>query len=350
MRFGLIGAGAIGAVRASALARMEGSSLTAVTDLNEPQARTNAPQAAFVATAEALIAHPAVDAVIISTPPPLHEPLAMQALQAGKHVLIEKPMAASVEACQRMAMAAHAAGRLLTVGYNHRYFAAVKMVRDAVQTGAIGRLTHVRAYTGHTGMSEFKAPWMYDPAVMGGGTLMDNGTHIIDMVRYVMGDFEEVLGYTSNGVWGIDRVEDNALALMRSPGGVIGSIQSSWSEWKGYRFHIEAYGDRGMASAYYAPMMAKVITLDKPGGVPVVRRHFFPGAIVREKLRGWQSTVIQTFIEELSDFVDRSEGRAGSGRLAVAEDGIRAVQVAQAVYSASRTGTPDRLLPAVPAA
>lgn len=347
MRFGLIGAGSIGAVRAKALGAMQSSSLTAVHDLDEARARAIAPGATFHASAQSLIESPDADAVIISTPPQFHERLATDAVRAGKHVLVEKPMAASVDVCQRMAQAATDAGRLLTVGYNHRYFEALKLIRDVVRSGEIGTLSHVRAYTGHTGLSEFKAPWMYDAGVMGGGTLMDNGTHIIDLVRYMMGDVVEVYGHASNRVWQIDGVEDNALALVRSADGVTGSIQASWTEWKGYRFHVEAYGDRGMVSAYYAPMMAKIVTLDRPGGTPKVRRFFYPKSIVREKLRGWQSTVIQTFIEELEDFAAVAAGGAGSGRLATAADGIRAIQIAKGVYESSVSGERIMLPPAL---
>lgn len=347
MKFGLIGAGSIGAVRAAALAQMSGSSLTAVQDLDEARARSIAPSATFHATTDGMLADPDVDAIIISTPPQFHEAIVLAAVAAGKHVLVEKPMAATVEECRRMGAAARDAGRLLSVGYNHRYFEAVKLVRDVIRSGEIGTLSHVRAYTGHTGLSEFKARWMYDAQIMGGGTLMDNGTHIVDMVRYLMGDAEHVYGHASNRVWNIEGVEDNALALLRSAEGITGSIQSSWTEWKGYRFHVEAYGDRGMASAYYAPMMARVVTMDKPGGKPNVRRHFYPGSIVREKLRGWQSTVIQTFTEELDDFVAVASGGAGSGRLALAADGIRAVQVAKGIYESSQSGNSVTLAPAL---
>jgi predicted dehydrogenase len=204
-------------------------------------------------------------------------------------------------------------------------------VRDVVASGDIGTLSHVRAYAGHSGLGEFKAPWMYDKQVMGGGALMDNGTHIVDLVRYLMGDPAEVFGVATNKVWGLG-VEDEGIALLRTAGGVTASIEASWHEWRGYRFHIEAYGDRGMARAYYAPMMATVIRLDKPGGNKSVERHFYPRTILREKLRGWQSTVIQTFVEELADFVAAARGGPHSGRLALANDGLRAVQIAHATY------------------
>lgn len=346
MRFGLIGAGMIGKIRADALLQSPVSELVAVSDLDEGRARTVAPSAKFFSDAQDLITSADVDAVIISTPPPLHEPLAVAAASAGKHALVEKPMAATPEACVRMIRAARDAGTLLTVGYNQRYFDALKVVRDVVTSGEIGNLSHVRAYAGHSGLGEFKATWMYDKDVMGGGALMDNGTHIVDLVRYIVGDPTEVLGFATNKVWKLG-VEDEGIALLRTDGGVTASIEASWHEWRGYRFHIEVYGDRGMARAYYAPMMATVIRLDKPGGNKSVERHFYPKAILREKFRGWQSTVIQSFVEELADFVAAAAGKPHSGRLAGATDGLRAVQIAHATY-ASETNRERVQLPALP--
>lgn len=332
LRFGLIGAGAIGKIRADALKLSPLCELVAVADLDEGRARAAAPDAKYYADTNALVAAVDVDAVIISTPPPLHEPLTVAAAKAGKHVLVEKPMAATPDACERMIVAAKAAGTLLSVGYNHRYFEALKLVRDVIRSGEIGTLSHVRAYTGHSGLSEFKAPWMYDKQVMGGGALMDNGTHMIDLVRYIAGDPTEVFGFATQKVWGLD-VEDEGIALLRTAEGTTASIEASWHEWRGYRFHIEAYGERGMARAYYAPMMATVIRLDKPGGNRSVERRFYPTIILREKLKGWQSTVIQAFVEELADFVAAARGEPHSGRLALGTDGLRAIQIAHATYA-----------------
>ena len=306
-------------------------------DVDEARARSVAPSARFHANVEALIESSDVEAVIISTPPQFHEPLAVAAANAGKHALVEKPMAATPEACERMIDAACAAGTFLSVGYNQRYFAALKVVRDFVHSGEIGRLSHVRAYAGHVGLAEFKAPWMYDVGVMGGGALMDNGTHLVDLVRYVMGDATEVYGQAMHRVWELD-VEDEAMILLRNDDGVSASIEASWDEWRGYRFHIEAYGSHGMARAYYAPMMATVVRLDRPGGRKSVERRLYPESILREKFRGWQSTAIQTFVEEFDDFSAAAAGQPGSGRIALAADGLRAVQIAHAVYDSSRTG------------
>ncbi|MDP3174715.1 MAG: Gfo/Idh/MocA family oxidoreductase [Phenylobacterium sp.] len=344
MRFGLIGAGGIGAVRAQALTRSANCTLVAVHDVDPARARQAAPQAAFHADVASLLASPDVDAVVIATPPQFHERLAIDAMDAGKHVLVEKPMAASVEACRAMTETAKRTGRTLAVGFNHRYFEALKLLRDTVASGELGTLSHVRAYAGHMGLAEFKAPWMYDPQVMGGGALFDNGIHVLDLVRYVMGDVTEVFGHALHKVWNLP-AEDNALALLRNADGVVGSLQASWSEWKGYQFHIEAYGAHGMARAYYAPMQATVITMDKPGGARRVQRLFYPKAMLREKLQGWQSTVIAAFIEEFDDFIAATRGEPGSGRAASGVDGLRSVEVAKAVYESGASGRAVMLEP-----
>ena len=192
MRFGLIGVGAVGQIRKTAIETMAGCSLDAVFDSNLAAARAAGSGARVFETADALFGSDACEAVIISTPPNTHEALAVAALDSGKHVLVEKPMANSLDACRRMIEASRRAGKVLTVGFNQRYFDAVKVLRACVRSGAIGKLSHVRGYAGHTGLSEFKAPWMYDKDVMGGGALMDNGIHMLDLVRHIMGEVESV--------------------------------------------------------------------------------------------------------------------------------------------------------------
>jgi len=338
MRFGLIGLGSVRRIRKDALAALPGSALSAVHDSDRAVADAFADGVKIFETAEAMFASGLCEAVIVSTPPDTHEPLAVAALQSGKHVIVEKPMANSLESCRRMIAAARRAGRVLTVGFNHRYFSAIKDLREAVQSSAIGRLSYVRGFAGHTGLSEFKAPWMYDKDVMGGGALMDNGIHMVDLMHHIMGEVESVSGVVKGDIWNFDRSEDNAFALLRDRDGLVGSLHASWSEWKGYHFYLEAYGDRGMARAYYAPMRSRVISLDKPGGKARVRRRRYLGAELREKIRGWQSTAVDTFVEEISDFIALVEDSTGSGAIATAIDGYRAIEIANAVYRSSESG------------
>ena len=194
MNFGLIGAGQIGSVREKAIRRAAGCELTAISDADAARARSLAAsaQAAVCTNYEELLRREDVDAVIISTPPDSHERIAVAALEAGKHVLCEKPLAPNPGACRRMLAAARGARRTLATGFCQRYFPAIQFVKQTAASGAIGEISYVRAFTGHAGLSEFSEPWVHNKEVVGGGALMDNGIHIIDLVRYILGEITEV--------------------------------------------------------------------------------------------------------------------------------------------------------------
>src|SRR2546430_3887933 len=238
MQFGLIGAGCIGQLRAQALAKVPGARLVAVTEIDQRRAvRAAARSRARVCkdVAEMLdLAH--VEAVIVSTPPQFHEEATVAALAAGKHVLCEKPLSNSLDSCHRIVEAAHKSGKMLATGFNHRYFPAIRFLKRTLADGVIGKLDHVRAFAGHEGLSQFRAPWEYDKAVIGGGALMDVGIHLIDLTAYILGDVRDVFGITSNRVWNFPG-EDNGFALLRSQNGTVATLPATWTEWKGYRFY-----------------------------------------------------------------------------------------------------------------
>ncbi len=339
MRVGLIGAGGIGRIRAKALVGGKDCALVAVADPEQERADRIARSAGARAFGDHrdLLAEGNVDAVIVSTPPPSHESIVLDALDAGMHVLCEKPLSNSVESCRRMVERARSTARTLATGFNHRYFPAIKRLRYAIQSGEIGRLDHVRAFAGHTGMSELQgASWLTDARAMGGGTLMDNGIHLLDLTRFLMGEVSELSALVSGRVWETPGCEDNGLLLLRSPDGCIASLQSTWTEWRGYRFWLAAYGDRGTAWARYAPMLGLVVTLDRPGGRSKRRFQLYPWINLNEKLRGWESTVVRTFREEHNDFRALIEGRNGS--IAEGFDGFRAVEMAAAARRSSEEG------------
>src|ERR1700716_196946 len=171
MQFGLIGAGCIGGVRAQTLAKDPRAKLIAGTDV-DPQtaARVAAPARARVCKDIAeMLGRDEVEAVIVSTPPQFHEEAAIAALGAGEHVLCENPLSNPLDACRRMLKAAHESGKTLATGFNHRYFPAIRFLKRTIADGVIGKLDHVRAFAGHEGLSQFRAPWEYDKAVIGGG-------------------------------------------------------------------------------------------------------------------------------------------------------------------------------------
>lgn len=332
LRIALVGAGGIGKVRADALAHSEDCVLAGVADpdLARAQALAQPVGARAFAGHKELLDWGSFDAVVVSTPPQFHEAIVLDAFAAGKHVLCEKPLSNSVESCRRMLAGAKAHGRVLATGFNHRYFPAIQLVKSALESGDLGDLDHVRSFAGHVGLGELQgAPWLTNPRVMGGGSLMDNGIHMLDLTRYVLGDVQSVMGAYSDRVWNIPGAESNGFALLRSREGKVATLQASWTEWRGYRFWVAAYGSRGTAWGYYAPMAGMVVTMDKPGGKAKRRYELFPRVNVAEKARGWRWTVIQTFLREFADFGRLIGGERGI--IADGFDGLRAVEMAHAV-------------------
>ena len=342
MRFGLAGAGNIGQVRAKALKGLKDSDLVAVSDVDLPLATKVASsyRATVAENYQQMLELDYVDAVIVSTPPQYHEDMVLSALESGKHVICEKPLSNSVESCQRMLGTATRTGKTLATGFNQRYFPAIRFVKETTDSGLIGELDHVRAFAGHTGLSEFSAPWMYDKKVIGGGALMDVGIHMIDLTRYLLNEVDEVYGIATGNIWNVDQNEDNGYALMRSPQGKVATLHATWSEWKGYRFHIEAYGTKGMARAYYAPMMSMAIYLEG-SGKRRRKRNFYPMNILQEKLHGWTWTVVKCFQQEIDDFVRLCQGQPGT--IADGYAGFRAVEIANAIYRSTEEKRSVRL-------
>src|SRR6185295_5025876 len=149
LRYGLIGCGEIGKLRAEGL-RRSGRSLTVVSDLDTVRASQIAAGARVETQWRDLITHPDVDAVIISTPPSLHAEMTIAALRAGKHVLCEKPLARTLEECQEMVKAAGETGSFLATGFNYRFYPSVLKARELVDSGIIGKVDHIRSYTGYS--------------------------------------------------------------------------------------------------------------------------------------------------------------------------------------------------------
>jgi len=335
MRFAVVGAGTIGQLRAQTIRANPATELAGVLDV----AQANAAKAAAGTGArvcqslEQLLELPGLEAVIVSSPLQFHEQAVVAALRAGKHVLCEKPLGNTVDSCRRMLDAARTSGKRLATGFNHRYYPAIKFLKRAIDEGQIGTLDHVRVFGGHDGLHNFRADWQYKAPESGGGAMMDVGIHMTDLARYILGDVTEVYGVSSNHIWKVPGSEDNAVAVFRSPSGIPATYEATWTEWKGYRFYVEAYGDRGMVKGYYAPMSNLLVTQDKPGGARRKIRKLYPEIMVREKLKSWTSTALLSFQEELADFLRMINGETVP--LADGFAGFRAVEIANAVYQSS---------------
>jgi predicted dehydrogenase len=269
-----------------------------------------------------------VDAVILSTPPADHEVVGLACLEAGKHVLCEKPLAVSVEACERLVAAAEEHGVCLATGFTLRQTPAARLARSLVDEGAIGEIDHVRTFHGHAGGKDFGPAWITDATVTGGGTLMDNGIHMIDQVRWFLGDVVEAVGYGSGHTWRKPGCEDNAFVLMKSASGRVGTLHSSWTEWRGYGYRVEIYGTAGYVRFGYAPLWL-VEARGIPGGRMKRRVHVFAKYQVMERFRGWQWSFGETLVEDLRDWLGAI--RQGAQAPASGMDGLEAVRIAQGI-------------------
>lgn len=331
MRFSVIGAGVIGKLRAQTVLDRGDLELAWVADLDQEAARaaTGRSEAGVFADYREALGQDAPEAVIISGPCHLHEEMILAAFAAGAHVLVEKPLAPGVEACRRILEAARAAGRSLGVGFNHRFYPSIRFVKEVLDSGRLGRIDHFRIFGGHDGLANFRADWMYKSELSGGGALMDCGIHMTDLARYLGGEIRSVYGVATGEVWKVPGSEDNAMAIFETTAGVPMSYHATWTEWKGYRFYVEAYGERGMVRGYYAPMFNLLVERDPTNGARKKTRRFYPEIILREKLRGWQTTTLGTFQAELADFLGMIAGREVD--LADGLSGLRAVEIAAAV-------------------
>jgi predicted dehydrogenase len=337
---GVVGAGLVGRMRARVVSRSSGARLGAMADVDEARARkAGQPGVAIFTDYRRLLEETDVDAVIISTPAHLHEEMVLAALDRGKHVLCEKPLSTDVASCRRVVDRARKTGMKLAVGFNHRYYPCVKFLKRIIDEGTIGTIDHIRAFGGHVGLTEFRAEWMYQANKSGGGAMMDVGIHVTDLVRFLVGEVTEVVGVCTNRIWNVPGSEDDALAIMRTAAGIPVRYQATWSEWKGYRLWIEAYGHNGMAGAYYAPMTNLLVIRDTAGSKRTRRVFLHPWINVREKIAGWQTTAERAFAEEFDDFIRLVSGQE-NGRIADGVAGLRAVQIAHAVYQSSKTGAP----------
>lgn len=342
MKIGVIGAaGKIGRLRVRTVLDNPGTTLVAVMDLDRDKAQAVAPGVPAVTELEAFLDRE-MDAVVISTPAHVREPLCLAAFARGLDVLTEKPLSNTVEGARRIVAAARAASRLVGAGFNMRYYPAFAHVADLVRSGALGELDHVRIYGGHQGLSSFAQDWEYKSEFSGGGALWDVGIHMTDMARHLLGEITGVYGVATNRVWKVPGSEDNAVAILRNPDGVPAIYHATWNDWTGYKSAVEAYGSKGMVRGSYAPMRTSEVLMDRPGGTARRKRNLYPEIMVREKLWSWQTTALKAFADELADFVALTQGgeglRPADLRIADGHAGLRAVEVAAAVGESMRTG------------
>jgi predicted dehydrogenase len=263
--------------------RHASSTLVAVADINPEAAAATALE--FGCRAEEqwrdLVSANDVDVVVVSTPNGFLAEIAGAALQAGKHVLLEKPMGRNLAEARAIAGAAQANGKLVKVGFNHRYHPALARAHQMIVQGTIGRLINLRLRYGHGGRPGYEKEWRGNPHLAGGGELTDQGVHALDLIHWMAGMPNRVAALTQTAVWPIAPLEDNGFALLAFEDGVIASVHTSWTQWKNL-FSLEIFGEQGavivegLGGSYGIETLA-VHRRKLAGGAPEIDSRSFEG-------------------------------------------------------------------------
>lgn len=333
LRVGIIGAGRIGARRAREAYRHSGCQLVAVADPDPARAHLLAQTCACRSSADAgaIAAASDIDAVVVATPHYLLAPLTLSALESRKHVLCEKPLAMTPEEARGLVRAAERSGVVLKTGFNLRHHPAIWNAHLKLQDGAIGKPLWIRCRYGHGGRPGYEREWRADPVQSGGGELLDQGIHVLDLFRWFLGEFCEVTAVLTHSFWPVP-VDDNAFCLLRTAAGQVASLHASWTQWRNL-FSFEIHGDQGYLlidglGGNYGP---ERLTLGRrnPDFSPPHEGHIQFASEDSSWSREWQ------------EFVSAIEEQRRP--LADGEDGWQALRLAHAAYESSRRARPVQL-------
>jgi predicted dehydrogenase len=320
--FAIIGCGLIGSRRAGTVPK---GSLKLVCDLDLEKARSLAKTygARAVSSPVEIMADPEIEAVIVSAPNAILAPIALAAVSSGKHVIVEKPGAIASKQLAEIESAAARNGSIVRIGYNHRFHPAFLKIRELMRTEALGEIMFVRARYGHGGRVGYEHDWRADPKFSGGGELIDQGVHLIDLAGMFLGEFTQIDGHATTAFWNMP-VDDNAFLSLRTAHGKTAWLHVSCTEWKNL-FSFEIYFRH-----------AKLQVEGLGGSYGLERLHYYqmlpqmgpPETIIYEFPRGDESWAM-----ELNEFTeDIRLRRTPSPGLA---EGRRTLEIVEEIYRKS---------------
>jgi predicted dehydrogenase len=323
----IIGAGNIGRIRADVIKSSSTSRVCAVADLDLSRAEELAKAAGAKAVPDwkDAVRSPHVDAVIVCTPTKFHAEAIYSALEAGKHVLCEKPLARSVRETEPFPHLAESSDLVLKTGFNYRYMAHVRKAKDMIDSGTLGPLYFLRCRYGHGGRPGYEQSWCTDLDLSGGGVLLEQGIHILDLTRYLLGEPAQVLATDARYFWNFAAVEDNSFLLLRTHDVKTAEIHVSWTQWVNL-FSLEIFGRDGYLhltgrDGHYGPQKLVWGKRQPNHGRPQEQTFEFPAYNDSWELE-WQDFVsaIQSRRQPMGNF----------------RDGVRALELVEAAYKSSR--------------
>jgi 1,5-anhydro-D-fructose reductase (1,5-anhydro-D-mannitol-forming) len=237
---GIIGFGKMGQIRAQTV---ESSSLGIVQMIFDVNAILNA-KFETVTSPEEIFENDQIDAVFICTPNDLNKQLTIQGLNAGKHIFCEKPPAFNEKEVVEIIEVEKSSGKKLMYGFNHRHHDSIKMMKNLIDEQIYGNILWMRGRYGKSVDRNFFNNWRSKAERAGGGILLDQGIHMLDLFTYLGGEFDEVKAMISNLYWDSE-IEDNVFAILRNnQTGVVASLHSTMTQWR-HLFSLEIFLDKG---------------------------------------------------------------------------------------------------------
>jgi len=324
MNIGIIGAGLIGNKRAQTIKEVGKDVVVAVADIekNKTIEFSRKYQCQALDKWQKMVKMDGIDAIIIAVPNKWIAPIAIEALKQKKHILCEKPFGRNVRESKKILIIAKQNKCLVKVGFNHRFHPAIWKAKEIVDQDKIGKIIFIRACYGHGGRLGMEKEWRADKNISGGGELLDQGVHVIDLARWFAGEIKEVFGVMETKFWDM-KVEDNGFVIMKN-NDVTVEFHVSWTNWKNV-FSFEIFGKKGflqiegLGGSYGKEKL--IFGERNPGfGIPKIQEFEF------EKDLSWQ--------EEWKNFrsaILKKDKMVGDGN-----DGLKANQVVEAIYRSSK--------------
>lgn len=332
MKVGVIGGGGVSRFHFAGY-EAAGAQVVAVAEANPRtlelvQAEWRVPRG--YASFEDLCADPEVQAVSVCLPNSLHHPATVAAARAGKHVLCEKPISMSLEQAREMIDTCREAGVILQIGHHLRSNAAAEKARQLITSGELGRVTFVRLRQAHDWGGGPVRESFRTLASSGGGTLLDNGSHMMDLARYFGGPVREVYARTATLGYDVE-VEDTSLVSLEFESGALGSVENAWTA-TGWEEAFWVYGTRGALE--YTNRL----------GAPTLRHVFrsSPGTDWNQQdVAVYQFAGLEPHARNVVEFLQAIRGERPV--ICTGEDGMEAVRLILASYQSARERRPVRL-------
>lgn len=322
MEWGIIGAGLIGGKRASALKGL-GEKVSAIADMDEGRAQKLASpySASYFSDWKKITRDRKIGAVVVATTHDALSEISCDALLHNKHVLVEKPAGRNPAEVRAIIGAQKKGGKEVCVGFNHRFHPAIREAYKICRSGKYGKLLYMRARYGHGGRVGYGKEWRFSPKISGGGQLIDQGSHLIDLSRFFSGE-EFALKYASckNYFWKA-AAEDTATLVIESESGQSSLLQTSCVQWKNL-FSFELFFERaqvnidGLGRSYGT----ETLTLYR------MRPEMGPPGVETKKFGGEDGS----FVAEVADFLARIKGKGGIS--ATAQDALESISLISRAY------------------